>query len=563
MTAPLARQFGRVALLALLFIGKPHDARAAPPPPPVLTVSADTKQLEFSWQAVADASYYIVRESAGVGAPLVAVSPKIPQRFVGSTMTFSLDVAVHRLDWLNATYVVQACGPATLPICSFSIPQSVVTLELDAIGRIEARNVDAGDRFGYAIAASADGTTVAIGAPYEDCSCAGVNPPVIDELGTDSGAVYVFVKSASGWTQQAFIKAGAGAPFDAFGMTVALSGDGNTLAIGVPTKTYSAGEVHVYARGGSIWKPRGILTPSNGDLSDHFGAALALSEDGDTLAIGASGEDSSGTGTTATGLDDDEDNSGAVYMYTRAANGLSWSQSAFIKGSHSDVGDSFGVSVALNARGTTLAVGAEREASTGAVDVYDRNSAGVWSHANYVQLSASAADDLFGSAVALSADGLRLAVGAVGEDGGAAESGAAYVFTRTGTKWIQDDYIKSSNVSADDYFGGALAFDESGTTLAVSARREDGSDAGVSGTPDEVLSDAGAAFLFERSSTDTQWTEVRYVKAPDPGASDRFGGTFFRGAIALSRDGDTLIVPAADDDGLKDATSDSGAVFLY
>jgi len=151
----------------------------------------------------------------------------------------------------------------------------------------------------------------------------------------------------------------------------------------------------------------------------------------------------------------------------------------------------------------------------------------------------------------------------VGEDGGAAESGAAYVFTRTGTKWIQDDYIKSSNVSADDYFGGALAFDESGTTLAVSARREDGSDAGVSGTPDEVLSDAGAAFLFERSSTDTQWTEVRYVKAPDPGASDRFGGTFFRGAIALSRDGDTLIVPAADDDGLKDATSDSGAVFLY
>lgn len=565
MAGTLARQSCRIVLLALIFIGEPPDARAAAavPAAPVVTISAEAKQLEFSWPAVADASYYIVREIAQAGAPSVAISHKIPQRFVGAPMKFSHDIAVHRTDWLNATYFVEACGATSLPMCGRSIPQGIATLELDAIGHIESRNIESADRFGYAIAASADGTTVAIGAPYEDCSCVGINPPVLDNLATDSGAVYVFVKTASGWTQQAYIKAVTGAANDWFGMTVALSGDGNTLAIGAPAKSISAGEVHVFARGGSVWKPRGVLTPASGDLADYFGSSLALSEDGATLAIGASGEDSSGTGTTASGLDNDESGSGAVYVFSRASNGLSWSQAAFIKGSHSDSSDLFGVAVALNARGSTLAVGAEREADAGAVDVYDRNSAGVWSHVNYVRPTTSNVDDLFGSAVALSGDGLRLAVGAVGEDGGAAESGAAYLFTRSGTNWIQDEYLKSSNVSSGDYFGGALALDERGNTLAVSARFEDGSAAGVSGSPDEALTDAGATFLFERSPTDGQWAQARYVKAPNPAASDRFGGTFLRGAIALSRDGDTLIVPAADDDGLKDATPDSGAVYLY
>jgi len=563
MAGALARQSCRIVLLAFLLIGEPHDARAQVPPAPVVTISAGAKQLEFSWPAVADASYYVVRESAQAGAPSVAVSHKIPQRMVGVPMKFSRDIAVHRTDWLHATYFVEACGTTSLPLCGRSIPQGISTLELDAIGRIQARNIDSGDRFGYAIAASDDGTTVAIGAPYEDCSCVGINPPVLDNLATDSGAVYVFVKTASGWTQQAYIKAAAAAANDWFGMTVALSGDGNTLAIGAPAKSISAGEVHVFARGGSIWKPRGVLTPANGDLADYFGSSLALSEDGATLAIGASGEDSSGTGTTASGLDNDESGSGAAYVFSRAANGLSWSQTAFIKGSKSNSGDLFGVAVALNARGTALAVGAEREADTGAVDIYDRNSAGAWSHANYVRPSTPNVDDLFGSAVALSGDGRRLAVGAVGEDGGGSESGAAYVFTRSGVNWTQDGYLKPTNVSSGDYFGGALALDAQGNTLAVSARFEDGSAVGVSGLPDEVLSDAGAAFLFERSPADGQWTEARYVKAPNPGTDDRFGGTFLRGAIALSADGDTLIVPAADDDGLKDATLDSGAVYLY
>ena len=188
----------------------------------------------------------------------------------------------------------------------------------------------------------------------------GRQPGLARNAATDTGAVYVFVKGPSGWKQQAYIKAVTVAPYDFFGMTVALSGDGNMLAIGAPAKTLSAGEVHMFARAGAVWKQTAVLTPYNGDLADYFGSALALDEDGLTLAVGA-GEDSSGTGTTASGLDDDEGGSGAVYMFSRASTGQSWSQTAFIKGSHSDAGDLFGVAVALDARGKTLAIGAERE----------------------------------------------------------------------------------------------------------------------------------------------------------------------------------------------------------
>ncbi len=559
MTGTFLRQSCRVLLLATLLSGDPREALAAPPPP-VVTASVGVKQIDLSWPVVSGAAYYVVRERAAAGAQFVAVSSKIWQGKVGTVLKFSRAIPVHRTDWLNASYVVEACETVTIPFCSRSIEQSIATFELDAIGQLRARNVGSGDLFGYSVAASADGATVAIGAPYEDCSCVGVDPSALDDLALDAGAVYVFVKGASGWKQQAYIKALATAPADYFGMTVALSGDGNTLAIGSPAKNLSAGEVHLFARGGAIWKPRAVVIPSNGVRDDHFGSALALTYDGAILAVGASGE---------------SDGAGAVHVYSRASNGQSWSQTALLKGSDRDVHDLFGVAVALDARGRTLAVGAERDDSAGAVDIYEQNSAGAWSHASYVRPAVFDADDMFGSSVALSADGLRLAVGAVGEDGAATgvngnasdnaapESGAAYLFTRSGGQWIQDAYVKASDVDSGDYFGGALVLDENGNTLAVSARFEDGSAVGVSGLADEAMPGSGAAFLFERSAIDGQWAQARYIKAPNTGTDDRLGGAFLHGAIALSGDGDTLVVPAAAEDGLNDATPDSGAVYLY
>ena len=202
---------------------------------------------------------------------------------------------MHRQDWLYARYRVEACDKSQIPFCSRSIEQSAAALELETIGYLVASKADAADGFGFAVATSADGTTLAIGAPYEDCSCTGVDPSSIDEAAPNAGAVYVFVKNSSGWRQHAYIKASTVAQYDLFGMTVALSSDGNTLAIGAPTANgLSIEAVHVFGRSGSSWRQAAVLTASNGGLGDRFGSALALSADGRTLAVGATGEDSSG-----------------------------------------------------------------------------------------------------------------------------------------------------------------------------------------------------------------------------------------------------------------------------
>ncbi len=584
---PIARQLCRAVPLFILATGVLCDAVAQTPPAPVVTLAAGAKRIEFSWPVVPGASYYVVKESATSGAPFLAISPRIAQGRTGEPLEYARSIAVHRQDWANARYRVDACDKSQIPFCSRSIEQSAAALELQTIGYLVAPKADAGDGFGFAVATSADGATLAIGAPYEDCSCTGVDPSSIDEAATNAGAVYVFVKTSSGWRQQAYIKASTVAQYDLFGMTVALSSDGNTLAIGAPTANgLSIEAVHVFGRSGSSWRQAAVLTPSNADLGDRFGSALALSGDGRTLAVGAIGEDSSGTGTTASGLDNDETESGGTYIFSRASSvSSSWSQTAFIKGSHSDRADLFGTSVALSADGRTLAVGSQRDDSdatgghvaalgcvvpvpgavcdVGAVDIYNAGLGGVWSHAAYLRPSAFASEDLFGTAVALSADGRQLAVSAIGEDTAAVDSGAACVFMHSGGGWAQEAFIKASDADAGDLFGGALDFDDQGRTLAVSASLEDGSDAGIDGVADETSTNAGAVFLFERSSADKHWLQSRYIKAPNPGAEDHFGGAFLRGALALSGDATTLVAPAADEDGPNDATPDSGAVYLY
>ncbi|HET9447063.1 MAG TPA: FG-GAP repeat protein [Steroidobacteraceae bacterium] len=586
MPGPMARQLCRAIPLLFLTAGVLSDAVAQTPPAPVVTLAAGPKRIDLSWPVVPGASYYVVKESATTGAPFVAISPRIAQGKAGEVLEYTRPISVHRQDWSNARLRVEACNQSQIPFCSRSIEQSAAALELEAIGYLRAAKADPADGFGMAVASSADGNTLAIGAPYEDCSCTGVNPSTIDEAATNAGAVYIFVKDSSGWRQQAYIKASSVATYDLFGMTVALSGDGNTLAIGAPTvNTASTESVHVFARSAGSWRQVALLTSSDGDLSDRFGSALALSADGRTLAVGATGEDSSGAGTAASGVDNDESESGAAYVFSRAPHATSWSQTAFIKGSHSDRADFFGTSVALSSDGSTLAVGSQRDDSdaagghvaalscvapiagavcdVGAVDVYTRSFTGAWTHAAYLRPAVFGSEDLFGTAVALTADGRQLAVGAVGEDSTAIDSGAVYVFTRSASGWAQEAFIKASDADTDDSFGAALDFDDQGRTLAVSASLEDGGDVGVTGVVDDLLTDAGAVFLFERSSPDNGWLQTRYIKAPSPGADDHFGGDFFRGALALSGDAATLLVPAADEDGPNDATPDSGAAYLY
>jgi O-antigen ligase len=124
-----------------------------------------------------------------------------------------------------------------------------------------------------------------------------------------------------------------------------------------------------------------------------------------------------------------------------------------------------------------------------------------------VKAANTGAFDFFGYAVSLSADGNTLAVGAYGEassttginstpNESASYAGAVYVFTRSGSTWAQQAYVKASNTGGYDYFGTSVSLSADGNTLAVGAYREDSSTTGINSTPNELASQSGAVYLY-------------------------------------------------------------------
>ena len=458
---------------------------------------------------------------------------------------------------------------------------------------IKASNPSADDKFG--IRARISGDTLVVGAPYEDSDATGINGPQTDSVTkVASGAVYVFVRNGGTWSQQAYIKAHNIDASDHFGVDLDISGD--TLVVGATLEdaraegvnqpadddSWDVGAAYVFTRTGTTWSQEAYIKPGNHQWLAEFGAAVSI--DGDTLAVGMPMEKSSTRGIDTTpNFDEPALDSGAVYVFTR--NGTTWSQQAYIKSSNSDDDDHFGRRV--DVEGNTLVVSAPYEDGSatgidgdladnnafrsGAVYVFTRTG-NTWSEQNYIKASNTEAGDNFGSGLSLSGD--TLVVGAWGEDSNAtgingdqsdnsaSYSGAVYIFTRNGTSWDQQAYIKSSNNNAFDYFGTVLDID--GDTLVVGAGGEDSATTGVNGDQtDESASYAGAAYLFTRSGG--VWSQQAYIKASNTETEDRFG------FVSLS--GDTMVVGVANEDSNStgvnstpndDGTAiDSGAVYVF
>ncbi|MCG6118775.1 MAG: choice-of-anchor D domain-containing protein [Aquimonas sp.] len=405
----------------------------------------------------------------------------------------------------------------------------------------KASNAEAGDRFGYSIALSGSlsGDTLVVGAPSEDGGFQGSNSS------QQSGAAYVFVRFAGNqWLQQAYLKASNIGAGDRFGHSVAVSGD--TLVVGAPGERSQAtgvngnqlddsaidsGAAYVFLRVGGIggtWNQQAYLKASNTDRFDRFGHAVAVS--GDRVVVGAPRESSSATGVNGNQSNNDAEDSGAAYLFERNQANGSWSQLAYLKASNTGAGDQFGHAVAIN--GTTVVVGAPEEDSandgagnSGAVYVFQREgiSVGGWFQQRYLKASNAGAGDLFGYSLALS--GETLVVGAQGEgsnatgvngdqtDNSAANSGAAYVFVRTGGRngsWSQQAYLKASNTGAGDAFGFSVGL--SGNLLVVGAIGEDSNARGIDGNQaNNSIGGSGAAYAFVRSGT--TWRPQAYIKA--------------------------------------------------
>ncbi len=372
---------------------------------------------------------------------------------------------------------------------------------------LKASNVGAGDNFGWSVALSGD--TLLLGAIGEDSDGSGE----ADNSASNAGAVYVFTRDSAGeWTQAAYLKAANAEVNDQFGWSVALSDD--TLLIGAigeasdgsgaaNNSASGAGAVYVFIRDSAgVWLQAAYLKAANAEFDDQFGTSVALS--GDTLAVGARLEASDGSGEA----NNSASGAGAVYLFTRDGAGA-WTQAAYLKAANAGAGDLFGLSVALS--GDTLAIGAFGEDSdgsgeannsasaAGAVYVFTRDGAGVWTQAAYLKASNAEANDQFGLSVALS--GGTLVVGANGEasdgsgeaDNSASGAGAVYLFTRDGAgAWTQAAYMKASNAEANDQFGLSVAL--SGDTLAIGAF---GEDSDGSGEANNSAIAAGAVYAWD------------------------------------------------------------------
>jgi hypothetical protein len=500
-------------------------------------------------------------------------------------VSVSAQPASQQCSVLNSAGRVAGANVSTIRVLCEGFPLS----SFGAPVYFKASNTGRLDRFGDALAMS--GNTLAVAAPVEDSNGSGLG-----DSAPDAGAVYVFVRGPSGWSQQAFLKASIPAELNRFGWSLALNGD--VLAVGAIGESsasrgvngsqgnagvLSSGAVYVFVRQGQRWTQQAYIKASNPDAADWFGESVALSGMGrwfsdedseDVLVVGASSESSS---TRDVQSDNSLSRAGAAYVFVRE--GTAWRQTAYLKADRPATQSRFGAAVAVS--GDTVVVGEPYSStaigSSGAVHVFER-SAGTWRESARLEATHPGNGDEFGGALAL--DGDLLAVGAQSEDSaargiagdpssdGARESGAVYVFTRQqdGSGFKQTAYLKASNASEHHRFGGSI--DLSGPLLVVGASGEGGGSTGVDGNQaDQSISASGAAYVFALEGTG--WVQRHYLKATNPDVGDYFGTRVAVGAAGIAvgapaEDSNSLgINGARGNDPLHGPGFDSGAVYVF
>lgn len=485
---------------------------------------------------------------------------------------------------VNASYRLRACdasgcGPFT----------SAVTPDLtQAIGRFDLPAGDPTQRFGAytnTITLSADGLTLAVGSPREGSS---------DGL-AGAGAVYIFSRSMPGvgmpapaWGLRARLEGSSPAAKMAFGASLALSANGRTLAVGAPEErsnargingdaanrdAYGAGAAYIFMDNGSTWSqqayiksrntPAKVETCSRLDISgtavfpctpQHFGFSVALSADGNLLAVGAPEEGANftpGSAAVLSGLSFTGETifgGGVGAVHTFARNNGGWAEQAQLPGSSADPTMArFGAVVALSSDGTVLAANTDKDISV------LTHLGGVWSAPTQVW-RVPAAGALTGShnPFAMSRDGSTLAV--LDRSGGTDVQ--LRTFTRTGDAWTQQPALPVK--AADGFFTNSvmLSLSADGRMLAVGNLDDASNASGINGNPNnQALYSAGAVNVYRRDGT--TWAHRAYLKAPQPRALARFGAS-----VALSGDASTLAVGTSSaTDGVTPAAAD--AAYLY
>lgn len=312
--------------------------------------------------------------------------------------------------------------------------------------------------FGHTVALSADGTTALIGAPSYDTA--------------KDAAAYVFTQNGGIWTQQQKLVRADIVQVSSFGYSVALSADGNLALVG-DEFTDSA---YTFTRSGTVWTQQQKLTSTS---VTSFGESVALSGDGSTVLI--NGFDTTIPSTYLI--------SGYVFTFS---NGL-WTEQHKLLADDGTQPKFLISSAALNHDGSTAIIGAPFDdmggnSNQGAAYIYAR-SGDVWTQQQRLTASDGAAEDLFGNAVSISADGNTALIGSAGDDIGANnQQGSAYIFSRTDSSWIQSQQLIMADGGLGSSLGAAVALSTDGAAAVVG---EYGNDSGG-------IINRGAAYVFAR-----------------------------------------------------------------
>lgn len=329
----------------------------------------------------------------------------------------------------------------------------------------------------------------------------------------------------AGWgkgTQVAKLRAEGGVSGDFLGDSVAVSADGSTAVVGASGRNGGAGSAYVFIRqsdgDGGTWQQAAELTASDSSPDSSFGDSVSISADGSWIAIGADG--------TA-------DSAGTTYVF-RGHEG-SWKQVAALGASDEEAGDDFGGAVSLSADGHRLVVGAFMSSNgEGTAYVFTRSHRS-WAQTAELTAPDGVAGDEFGEAVSSSADGSAIVIGAPFAPG-ATDVGAAYVFTQHRGTWTVSANVKDPSGLQGDIFGTDVAISGRGTTVVIGAEDD------VTGT--------GAAYVYSHHKTG--WGSATELQSSDGAPGDGFGSS-----VDISATGRTIAVGAVAHDGFV------GAAYLF
>ena len=377
--------------------------------------------------------------------------------------------------------------------------------------RLTAPDPDSFAYFGFSV--GIDGDTAIIGATRDD------------EKGIDAGAAYIFVRNQFGWAPQAKLFGNNTEANDNFGYAVDVDGD---FAIAASPKNKGGGSAYIYKREGIEWKQkrnrvRVRMIPIDPDGASAFGMSVDIK--GDIAVIGA------------TGGNVGEKVVGAAYIFTQNEPPF-WNQHTKLVAADRKGGDQLGFAVAIGEN--EVIAGAPRHnaggLSSGAAYIFEQREDTSWVESGKLSDGETASEDQFGVSVSIS--GNFAISGAQQDDDLAPNAGAAYIFERSSSLWLQRTKLTANDAKAGDLFGNSVSMDDK--TVLVGAPGVD--DAGP---------EAGAAYVFVQVGE--EWIQQARLIGDDIGIFDRFGS-----AVAVH--GNTAVVGAH---GKDEVGTDSGAAYVF